>query len=66
MAQFFLSVHWAKKLSHFDLNSWVAWVETKTFTMYFIGRVTQFFANNYLTEYRITMEFLHKFLKTLP
>ena len=26
-------------------------------TMYFIGRVTLFFANNYLTEYRITMEF---------
>ena len=25
--------------------------------MYFIGRVTLFFANNYLTEYRITMEF---------
>ena len=34
-------------------------------TMYFIGRVTLFFANNYLTEYRITMEFLHNFLKTL-
>ena len=29
-------------------------------TMYFIGRVTLFFANNYLTEYRITMEFLQK------
>ena len=26
-------------------------------TMYFIGRVTLFFANNYLTEYQITMEF---------
>ena len=26
-------------------------------TMYFKGRVTLFFANNYLTEYRITMEF---------
>ena len=26
-------------------------------TMYFISRVTLFFANNYLTEYRITMEF---------
>ena len=25
--------------------------------MYFICRVTLFFANNYLTEYRITMEF---------
>ena len=30
--------------------------------MYFIGRVTLLFANNYLTEYRITMEFLHNFL----
>ena len=30
--------------------------------MYFIGHVTLFFANNYLTEYRITMEFLHNFL----
>ena len=30
--------------------------------MYFIGRVTLFIANNYLTEYRITMEFLHNFL----
>ena len=29
--------------------------------MYFIGRVTLFFANNYLTEYRITMESLHYF-----
>ena len=27
----------------------------------FIGRVTQFFANNSLTEYRITIEFLHNF-----
>ena len=26
-------------------------------TIYFIGSVTLFFANNYLTEYRITMEF---------
>ena len=31
-------------------------------TKYFIGRVTLFFANNYITEYRITMEFLHFFL----
>ena len=30
-------------------------------TKYFIGRVTLFLANNYLTEYRITMEFLHIF-----
>ena len=34
-------------------------------TMYFIGRVTLFFANNYLPEYRITMKFLYNFLKTL-
>ena len=34
--------------------------------MYFIGRVTLFFANNYLTQYRITMQFLYNFLKTLP
>ena len=33
--------------------------------MYFIVRVTLFLANNYLTEYRLTMEFLHNFLKTL-
>ena len=26
-------------------------------TMYFKGRITLFFTNNYLTEYRITMEF---------
>ena len=26
-------------------------------TMYFKGRVTLFFANNYLPEHRITMEF---------
>ena len=31
--------------------------------MDFIGRITLFSANNYLTEYRITMEFLHNFLK---
>ena len=30
--------------------------------MYFIGRVTLFFANNSLTECRITMEFIHNFL----
>ena len=30
--------------------------------MYFIGHITEFFADNSLTEYRITMEFLHKFL----
>ena len=29
--------------------------------MYFKGRVTLFFANNYLTEYRITMDFLTQF-----
>ena len=29
--------------------------------MYFIGRVTLFFANNNLTEYRITVEFQHQF-----
>ena len=34
---------------------------SKQQTKYFIGRVTLFFANNYLTEYRITMEFLHNF-----
>ena len=28
-------------------------------TKYFIGPVTLFFANNYLTEYLITMEFLY-------
>ena len=30
--------------------------------MYFIGRLTLFFANNSLTECRITMEFSHTFL----
>ena len=30
---------------------------------YFKGRLTLFFANYYLTEYRITMEFLHNFFK---
>ena len=30
-------------------------------TKYFIGRVTLFF-DNYLTEYRITIKFLHTFL----
>ena len=32
-------------------------------TKYFKGRVTLFFANNSLTEYRITMEFLHNFFR---
>ena len=36
----------------------------KVTTIYFIV-VTLFFADNYLTEYRITMEFLHNFLKTM-
>ena len=31
--------------------------------MYFIGRVTLIFANNYLTEYRITMEIFTQFFK---
>ena len=30
-------------------------------TKYYTGRVTLFFANNYLAEYLITMEFLHIF-----
>ena len=30
--------------------------------MYFIGRVTLFFANNSSAECRITIEFLHNFL----
>ena len=30
MTQFFLSVHWKKKLSYFDLKRWVTWVEIKT------------------------------------
>ena len=29
MNQFFLSVHWEKKLSHFDLKSLVTWVELR-------------------------------------
>ena len=29
MTQFFLSVHWEKKLSNFDLKSWVTWVELR-------------------------------------
>ena len=33
------------------------WNNIELTTMYFIGRVTLFFANNYLAEYRITMEF---------
>ena len=35
-----------------ELTVWIAFP-----TMYFIGRVTLFFANNYLTEYRITIKF---------
>ena len=37
----------------------------KVISKYFIGRVTLLFVNNYLTEYKFTMEFLHNFLKTL-
>ena len=33
MTQLFLSVHWEKKLSHFDVKSWITWVETKTFKL---------------------------------
>ena len=29
MTQFFLSVHWEKKLSHFNPKSWVTWVELR-------------------------------------
>ena len=43
------------KISILTVNDLVN--ELKCTTMYFIGRVTLFFANNYLTEYRITMEF---------
>ena len=46
------------------LSSFYIPVSFKSFTTkYFIGRVTLFFANNYLTEYRITMEFLHYFFR---
>ena len=31
----------------------------------FHGRVTLFFANNFLTQSRITMKFLHNFFQTL-
>ena len=34
-------------------------------TKYFIGRVTLFFANNYLTDYRITMDGIHNFIQIL-
>ena len=34
---------------------------TSTYYYVFHGRVTLFFANNFLTECRITMEFLHNF-----
>ena len=33
MTQFFLSVHWEKKLSYFDLKSWGTWVKTKAFKL---------------------------------
>ena len=42
MTQFFLIVHWEKKLSHFDLKNWVTWVEPKRFKLaiYCIGYPT--------------------------
>ena len=55
-----------KKFNTFDFSSET---ETKSImlslvtTKYFIGCVTLFFGNNYSTEYRITMEFLHKFFR---
>ena len=33
MTQFFLSIHWEKKIDSFDLKSWVTWVETHTFKL---------------------------------
>ena len=42
---------------HYTCNTWYWYYTTK----YFIGCVTLFFANNYLTEYWITMEVLHNF-----
>ena len=49
--------------SHFFLlitqhcHYWSKFELNECTTMYFKGRVTLFVANNYLTEYRITMEF---------
>ena len=40
-------------------------VDLKLTTKYFIGHVTLFFANNYLTEYWINIEYLHNFFHTL-
>ena len=38
-------------------------IQNKKYFVYYVfhGRVTLFFVNNYLTEYRITMKFLHNF-----
>ena len=47
---------------HNYINSSILDINYNIVTKYFIGHVTMFFANNYLTEYRITMEFLHNFL----
>ena len=44
-------------LSRFILHATTLLMQGQESTMYFIGRVTLFFANKYLTEYRITMEF---------
>ena len=35
------------------------------YTMYFNSRVTLFFANNFLTECRITIEFVYNFFRPL-
>ena len=41
MTQFFLSVHWEKKLSHLDLKSWVEFCFHQWLN--FLGQMTQFF-----------------------
>ena len=48
---------WKAKVITTDVFEIIRTLDKKPTTMYFKGRVTLFYANNYLTESRITMEF---------
>ena len=51
------------RYEHYFLNTNISDIFSKYMSTYYVfnGRVTLFFVNNFLTQRRITMKFLHNF-----
>ena len=63
---FYFVVSLIRKSTSFQCTTYFSiWCCSCRITMYFIGCVTLFFANNSSTKCRITIEFLHNFFYTL-